>query len=207
MSAIIKKPVAILISGNGSNLQSLIDVCVNPDFPARIVLVISNKAEAYGLKRAEAAKIPTAVINHKDYADRESFDTALHEVIVAGKAEYVCLAGFMRLLTPGIVQKWQGRMLNIHPALLPSFKGINTHERALEAGVKIHGCTVHHVVPEMDSGPIILQAALPVLPDDTAETLGKRVLALEHMIYPLALSQVITGRKSNVAGSKDYIIS
>lgn len=193
MQALLKKPVAVLISGNGSNLQALIDACAQPEFPAKIALVISNKEEAYGLKRAEAAKIPTKVINHKDYSDRESFDQALHEAIVASKAEYVCLAGFMRLLTPSFVNKWQGRMLNIHPSLLPALKGTYTHERAIKEGHTKHGCTVHYVVPEMDSGPIILQASLEILKTDTPETLAKRVLELEHDIYPRALKKAITG--------------
>ncbi len=190
--SIDKKKIAVLISGNGSNLQSLIDACAEPDFPGRIVLVISNKDDAYGLRRAEANRIPTQIIRHKNFPDRETFDEELHKAITASGAEYVCLAGFMRLLTPGFVNKWQGRMLNIHPALLPSFKGINTHEQAIATGVKIHGCTVHYVVPEMDSGPIIMQAAVPVLPDDTPETLKQRVLKLEHVIYPRSLKKVIT---------------
>jgi len=202
-----KKSIAVLISGSGSNLQSLIDACAKPDFPAKIVLVISNKDDAYGLQRAEAANIPTQVICHKDYPDRESFDSALHNAIIASKVEYVCLAGFMRLLTAGFVGKWQGKMINIHPALLPSFKGINTHEQAIEAGVKIHGCTVHYVVPEMDSGPIIIQAAVPVLQGDTPETLGKRVLQYEHIIYPLALQKMILSVAVVPVEDKDFIIS
>lgn len=202
-----KRKIAVLISGNGSNLQALIDACTSPGFPAEIALVISNKPEAYGLKRAQDAHIPLKVISHLEFPERTLFDSALHEAIVASDAEYVCLAGFMRLLTPGFVEKWQGRMLNIHPALLPSFKGIHTHERALEAGVKIHGATVHYVVPEMDSGPIIVQAAVPVLAEDTAETLGKRVLAAEHVIYPLALRNVIMGNRKNTDGGSSVIIS
>lgn len=203
----IKKPVAVLISGSGSNLQALIDACAAPDFPARIVLVLSNKDEAYGLQRAKAANIPTQIIRHKDYPDRDTFDTALHEAIAASGAEYVCLAGFMRLLTAGFVEKWQGKMINIHPALLPSFKGIHTHERALEAGVKIHGATVHHVVPEMDSGPIIIQAAVPVMAEDTPETLGKRVLEVEHKIYPLALRKIVTGESITASGNTPFLIA
>jgi phosphoribosylglycinamide formyltransferase-1 len=202
----VKKPIAVLISGSGSNLQALIDACAVPDFPAKIVLVISNKEEAYGLKRAQAAQIPTQIIRHKDYPNREAFDSALDEAIRAVCAEYVCLAGFMRLLTPGFVGKWNEKMLNIHPSLLPLFKGVHTHEQALAAGVKIHGCTVHYVVPEMDSGPIIMQAAVPVLPDDTAEILGKRVLECEHIIYPHALRKVIL-KESQPTDSKSCIIS
>lgn len=204
----IKKAVAVLISGNGSNLQSLIDACEKPDFPARIVLVISNKDESYGLKRAEKAKIPTTIIRHKDYPDRDSFDAELHKAITGSKAEYVCLAGFMRLLTASFVDKWQGRMLNIHPALLPSFKGMNTHERAIEAGVRIHGATVHYVIAEMDSGPIIMQAAVPVAANDTTDTLGKRVLEAEHLIYPLALQKAISGTETIVnISEKNFLIS
>lgn len=185
-----KKKTAVLISGSGSNLQALIDACAAPEFPAEIIRVISNKAEAYGLTRAQAAGISTQVISHKDYPDRESFDTALHEALVACGAEIVCLAGFMRLLTPGFVEKWQGRMLNIHPSLLPAYKGLHTHRRALEAGETEAGCTVHFVVPEMDAGPILAQARVPIQPGDTESTLAARVLEQEHKIYPEALRQV-----------------
>ena len=194
----MKKKVAVLISGGGSNLQALIDACKDEEFPASIGLVLSNKADAYGLKRAEAAKIPTLVINHKDFPDREAFDTAMNKALMQAGIEFVCLAGFMRLLTPGFVNQWTGRMINIHPSLLPSFKGIRTHEQALAAGVKIHGCSVHHVVPEMDAGPLIIQAAVPVLAGDSPETLGARVLAAEHIIYPLALKTVLKGDKDNL---------
>jgi len=194
----VKKKVAVLISGGGSNLQALIDACKDEEFPASIGLVLSNKADAYGLKRAEAAKIPTLVINHKDFPDREAFDTAMNKALMQAGIEFVCLAGFMRLLTPGFVNQWTGRMINIHPSLLPSFKGIRTHEQALAAGVKIHGCSVHHVVPEMDAGPLIIQAAVPVLAGDSPETLGARVLAAEHIIYPLALKTVLKGDKDNL---------
>ncbi len=186
-----KAPIAVLISGNGSNLQALIDACAAPDFPAKIVTVICNKDEAFGLKRAEKAEIPTQIIRNKDYTTREEFDEALHKAIVASGAEFVCLAGFMRLLTPGFVAKWQSRMINIHPSLLPAFKGMHTHEEALAAGVKTHGCTVHYVVAEMDSGPIIMQAEVPVLAGDTPETLGARVLEKEHKVYPQALKKMI----------------
>lgn len=189
----MKKNVAVLISGGGSNLQALIDACADPEFPARIVHVISNKDDAYGLERAKKANIPVSIIRHKEFPDRDAFDAALHDAIVKTGAEFVCLAGFMRLLTAGFVNKWVGKMINIHPSLLPSFKGMHTHAEALKVGVKIHGCSVHHVVAEMDSGPLILQAAVPVLAGDTAETLGARVLAAEHKIYPLALKQLIEG--------------
>jgi phosphoribosylglycinamide formyltransferase 1 len=187
----MKKNTAVLISGGGSNLQALIDACKDPDFPARIVLVISNKNDAYGLARARKANIPTQVISHKDFPDREAFDGAIHAALVQCGADIICLAGFMRLLTAGLVSKWTGRMINIHPSLLPAFRGMDTHKQALGAGVKIHGCTVHHVVPEMDAGPIIIQAAVPVLAGDSPETLGARVLVAEHKIYPLALRALI----------------
>lgn len=186
--------VGVLISGRGSNMASLIEAAAAPGFPARIVTVISNRAGAGGLERAAGAGIATRVIDHKAHADRESFDAALDAALEAAQVDLVCLAGFMRLLTPGFTEKWRGRMLNIHPALLPSFRGLHTHERALEAGVKIHGCTVHFVTPEMDVGPIIMQAAVPVLEGDTAETLAARVLAQEHVIYPAALRLVSEGR-------------
>jgi phosphoribosylglycinamide formyltransferase-1 len=189
-----KTPVAVLISGNGTNLQALIDACELPGYPAKIVRVISSRENAYGLKRAEEAGIETLVIRHKDFSDREAFDTALHAALLASGAEFVCLAGFMRILTPEFVGKWEGRILNIHPSLLPSFKGMHTHEAALAEGVKIHGCTVHFVVPEMDSGPIVIQAAVPVLPDDTAESLAARVLKAEHQIYPYALRRLASGK-------------
>jgi phosphoribosylglycinamide formyltransferase 1 len=190
--------VAVLISGNGSNLQALIDACAAPDFPAEIVHVISNHAEAYGLMRAERAGIATLVINHKTFPDREAFDAALHEALVECNAELVCLAGFMRLLTPGFVTKWQGRMINIHPSLLPAFKGLHTHRLAIETGVKFAGCSVHFVVPEMDAGPLIIQSAVPVLPNDTEKSLAERVLAQEHQIYPQALKWLAEGRLSVV---------
>lgn len=193
----MKKPIAVLISGSGSNLQALIDACAQPDFPARIVLVLSNKEDAYGLTRAREASLPTHIIRHKDFPDRQAFDAALHEAILHSGAELVCLAGFMRLLTPGFVNQWPSKMLNIHPSLLPLFKGMHTHAQALEAGVKIHGCTVHYVVPEMDAGPIIAQAAVPVLAGDTADSLGARVLKAEHSIYPMALRHVIEGGGEN----------
>ena len=187
----MKTPIAVLISGSGSNLQALIDACSKPEFPAKIVTVISNKADAYGIERAKKSGIATEIINHKDFSDREEFDAELHNRIIKNGAEFVCLAGFMRLLTAGFVNKWQNKMINIHPSLLPSFKGIYSHRDAIAAKVKIHGCTVHWVVPEMDAGEIIIQAAVPVLIDDTRETLGARVLKQEHIIYPLALQKAL----------------
>jgi phosphoribosylglycinamide formyltransferase-1 len=189
-----KPRVAVLISGRGSNMMSLIEAAAAPDFPAEIAVVISNRPDAHGLARAQACNIPTRTVDHKAHADRAAFDAALDAVLVEEQADLVCLAGFMRLLTAPFVEKWAGRMINIHPALLPSFKGLHTHERALAEGVLIHGCTVHFVTPEMDVGPILMQAAVPVLDADTPETLGARVLAQEHVIYPAALRMVADGR-------------
>ena len=186
--------VGVLISGRGSNLQALIDACASRDFPAQIVTVISNNADAHGIKRAHAAAIPSQAIDPRDFADRESFDAALDEALAAAGAMFVCLAGFMRLLTPGFVNRWRDRLINIHPSLLPSFRGVHTHERALDAGVRLAGCTVHFVRPEMDHGPIIVQAAVPVAADDTPETLAERILAAEHRCYPLALRLIAEGR-------------
>lgn len=182
-----RKKVAVLVSGSGSNLQALIDACAAPDFPAAIVLVISNKAEAYGLTRAKNAGIPTCLIPHAEFTTREAFDDAIHQALVEHDIDMVCLAGFMRLLTPGFVAKWHGRMLNIHPSLLPAFKGLRTHREALKAGVAEHGCTVHLVTPELDAGPVLMQAKVPVLPGDTEATLAARVLEQEHILYPQAL--------------------
>lgn len=179
--------IGVLISGSGSNLQALIDACAAPDFPAEIVLVISNKAEAYGLQRAQKAGIATHILSHRAYPDRESYDTALTAALAEAQVDLVCLAGFMRLVTPGFVARWYNRLINIHPSLLPSFKGLHAPAQALAAGVKIAGCTVHFVRAEMDSGPIIAQAAVPVHPDDTAETLAARILTQEHVIYPQAV--------------------
>jgi phosphoribosylglycinamide formyltransferase-1 len=201
VSGVAKKRVAILISGRGSNMASLIAAAGHPDYPAEIALVCSNRPEAAGLARAAEAGIATFALDHKPFGkDREGYERALHKRLEAEQIDIVCMAGFMRLLTPWFVSQWQGRMLNIHPALLPSFKGLNTHERALEAGVKIHGATVHFVAPEMDSGPIVIQEAVPVLEDDSAETLGARVLDAEHRIYPAALAMVARGQVAIVDG-------
>ena len=190
-----KKRVAILISGRGSNMMALVEAAVAPDFPAEIALVLSNRPDAAGLDWAASRGIRTASIDHKTYGkDREAFERAMQGVLEDNSIDLVCLAGFMRVLTPWFVAQWQGRMLNIHPALLPSYRGLHTHERALEDGVKIHGCTVHFVVPEMDAGPIILQAAVPVEDSDDADALAARVLAQEHRIYPQALALVAADR-------------
>jgi phosphoribosylglycinamide formyltransferase-1 len=189
-----RKRVGVLISGRGSNLQALIDACVEPDFPAEIVTVISNRPDAYGLERARVAGIAAAVVDHKTYRSREDFDAALHALLEEAGCELICNAGFMRLLTEGFTEAWRDRQLNIHPSLLPAFRGLHPHERALEAGVRITGATVHFVRHEMDAGPIILQAAVPVLAGDTAETLAARVLEAEHIIYPRALALVAAGQ-------------
>jgi phosphoribosylglycinamide formyltransferase 1 len=196
-----RKRVAILISGRGSNMTALIEAAKEPDYPAEVVLVFSNKPDAEGLKRAAAAGIPTAIVDHARHGkDREAFERALDDTLKARCIDLICLAGFMRLLTPAFVGRWEGRMLNIHPALLPAFKGLDTHERALAAGVKIHGASVHFVVPEMDSGPIVAQGAVAIHDDDNAQTLASRVLAVEHRIYPLALRLVADGRVRIVDG-------
>ena len=186
--------VAVLISGRGSNLQSLIEACARPGFPAEIKLVISNRADAMGLARAAQAGIPSTVIPHRDYPSRETFDAALTAALEQSGAELVCLAGFMRLLTPSFVARWRDRLVNIHPSLLPAFPGLDTHARALAAGVRFAGCTVHFVRAEMDEGPIIVQAAVPVLDGDNADSLAARVLAAEHKAYPLALKLIGEGR-------------
>lgn len=188
-----RRRVGILISGGGSNMAVLIAAAAAADFPAEIAVVVSNRPEAGGLAKAAAAGVATAVVDHKAYPDRPSFEEAVDAVLAAHGVELVCLAGFMRLLTPGFVTRWHDRMLNIHPALLPSYKGLHTHERALADGVKIAGATVHLVRPEMDVGPIIAQGAVPVLTDDTAETLAARVLSVEHRLYPLALRLIASG--------------
>lgn len=189
---------AVLISGNGSNLQALIDAAKNPSYPAQITLVISNNPEAFGLKRAEDAGIPTAVIEHGNFPTREAFDAMLDTALVSHHIELVCLAGFMRILSDGFVEKWHGRLLNIHPSLLPKYKGLDTHRRAIEAGDREHGATVHWVTPELDAGEIILQESLAIAPDDTPETLKQRVHALEHELYPEALRGVAAGVRHNL---------
>jgi phosphoribosylglycinamide formyltransferase-1 len=194
-----KKRVAVLISGRGSNMVALIEAAKAEDYPAEIVLVVSNQPDAAGLARAREAGIETAIIDHLQFGeDRESFEQALDAQLQQHHTDLVCLAGFMRLLTPSFVRRWSGRMLNIHPALLPQFKGLHTHRRALEAGVERHGATVHFVVPEMDSGPIVAQESVPVLEDDTEETLARRVLEVEHRIYPQALRLVAEGRATSL---------
>ena len=185
--------VVVLISGAGSNLQALIDSTA-ADNPMRIRAVISNRADAYGLQRAEAAGIPTGILDHKLYADRASFDKALIELIDGYDADLVVLAGFMRILSSDFVRHFYGRLLNIHPSLLPKFKGMHTHQRALQAGEQEHGCSVHFVTEELDGGPVVLQAIIPILSGDTPESLTQRVHTQEHRIYPLAARWFAEGR-------------
>ena len=191
-----RKRTSILISGRGSNMAALIAAAADPSFPAEIALVISNDPEANGLKMAAQNGIPTRTIARKDHASREEHDAAIDEALQECGAELVCLAGYMRRLTAGFVEKWSGRMINIHPALLPAFRGLDTHRAALAAGVRIHGCTVHFVTAEVDAGPIVAQAAVPVLAEDDEARLAARVLKAEHRLYPLALSLVASGRVS-----------
>lgn len=189
-----RQKVGVLISGRGSNMLSLIRAAQAPDYPAEIALVLSNRPDAGGVERAASFGIATAVVDHKPFGrDREAFEKAVDAELQAAGIELVALAGFMRLLSPWLVERWAGHMLNIHPALLPSFKGLDTHERALETGVKLHGATVHFVSSEMDAGPIIMQGAVPVLDGDTPDTLGARVLEVEHRIYPEALALIASG--------------
>lgn len=186
--------LGVLISGRGSNLQALIDAASAADWPAEIALVISNKAEAAGLTRAEAAGIPTCVLSHRGHADRAAFDATMTAALREAGVELVCLAGFMRLLSPQFVEAWHDRLINIHPSLLPAFRGLHVHEQAIEAGVRFTGCTVHFVRAEMDDGPIIVQAAVPVLQDDTPDSLAARVLLAEHRCYPQAVKWIAEGR-------------
>ncbi len=196
--------ISVMISGGGTNLQALIDACARDNFPAQIALVLSNKIDAYGLERAKKADIPTKVINHKDYESREAFETEIDTALKEVDTELVCLAGFMRILGANFVNGWKDRMINIHPSLLPSYKGLHTHERAIEDGVRFAGCTVHYVRPEMDDGPIILQAAVAIAADETPESLAARVLLAEHKIYPEAV-KLIAERRIRIRGHKAII--
>ena len=196
----MKRRVAILISGRGSNMAALIEAAKAPDFPAAIVAVISNRADAPGLQTAAANGIATKVIESKPFGrDRAAFEAALQRALDENNVELICLGGFMRLFTAEFVQRWYGRMLNIHPSLLPSFPGLDPHGQALQAGVKISGATVHFVIPETDAGPIIMQGAVTVADDDTAETLSQRILGIEHRIYPEAL-RLLAGGKLRLEG-------
>jgi phosphoribosylglycinamide formyltransferase-1 len=185
---------AVLISGRGSNLSALIDAARPADYPAEIALVISNREDAEGLSVAKDAGVPTKIIPHKNYASREEFDATIDAALREANIALVCEAGFMRIHSEWFVKRWEGRLLNIHPSLLPAFPGIRVHQQALDAGVKISGCTVHFIVPELDSGPIVAQAAVPVGLDDTAETLAARILEQEHVLYPRALELLAQGK-------------
>jgi phosphoribosylglycinamide formyltransferase-1 len=196
--------VGVLISGRGSNLQALIAACAKPDFPAEIVCVISNKDDAKGLEYARAASIPTLVIAHRDYADRPIFEAALNAALEYHEVQLVCLAGFMRILTSWFVNHWHDRLINIHPSLLPSFPGMSTHQKVLDYGAKLSGCTIHFVRAGTDNGPIVLQAAVPVMNGDTEESLAARVLVAEHKAYPTALRLIAEGRV-NVVEERTFI--
>ncbi|MEG3349904.1 MULTISPECIES: phosphoribosylglycinamide formyltransferase [Novacetimonas] len=192
MTAMTKRPIGILISGRGSNMGALIAACAAPDYPARIAIVISNNPDAPGLETARAAGLATKAIDHRTFGrERAAHERVIDAALRDAGVEVVCLAGYMRLLTPFLTQAWAGRMLNIHPSLLPSFPGLHTHERALQAGVRLHGCTVHLVTEVMDEGPIIGQAAVPVLSGDTPDSLAARILTQEHLLYPAALHRVL----------------
>ena len=186
--------IAVLVSGNGSNLQALIDAQHGKQLSGQIVGVLSNKAEAYALRRAEDANIATAVISHQNFPNRESFDVAMHQQLLAWQVDLVILAGFMRILTPEFVSQWQGKMLNIHPSLLPFYKGMNTHQRVLNTGDRLHGCTVHFVTAELDAGQSIAQSVIQVSLQDTAESLAQRVHQLEHFIYPQVAQWLCNGQ-------------
>lgn len=194
--------VGILISGRGSNMAALLHASRTPDYPATVALVLSNQPDAPGIALAAAAGVPTAAIDHRQFrGDRAAHEAAIDAALRQAGVEIVCLAGYMRLLTPFLVTGWQGRMLNVHPSLLPAFPGLHTHARALAAGVKLHGCTVHLVTQAMDEGPILAQAAVPVLPDDTEDSLAARVLVQEHRLYPAALAAFAAGRPGPAAAS------
>lgn len=199
-----RRRVAVLISGGGTNLQALIDACRRPGASAEIVRVISDRPDAFGLTRAGRAGIPADIVDRRNHGSKAAFEAAVQASLDAAGAELVCLAGFMRLLSPDFVEAWRDRMLNIHPSLLPAFRGLHTHERALAAGVRVTGCTVHVVRAEVDSGPIVVQAAVPVLPDDDRDSLAARVLAAEHRCYPLALELFASGR-ARVVGERVVI--
>lgn len=190
----MKKRVAVLISGRGSNMRSLIAAAAAPDFPAEIALVISNIGSAQGVQFAADADIPAEIIPHKAFASREAFDRAVSAHLEEARIDIVCLAGFMRILSDWFATRWQGRLINIHPSLLPLFKGTHVHEQALQAGVRVSGCTVHFVVPELDAGPIIDQAVVRVEPGDTPDSLAARVLVEEHKLYPAALKYLAEGK-------------
>jgi phosphoribosylglycinamide formyltransferase-1 len=189
-----KTRVAVLISGSGTNLQALLDAAQDPAYPAQIVLVISNRPDAFGLARAQNAGVKAQTLDHKSFASRADFDAALDHALRAHNIDLVCLAGFMRQLTPGFVDKWTNKLINVHPALLPAFPGLDVQQRAIDAGARFSGCTVHFVTAEMDAGPILVQAVVPILGDDTADSLSDRIRVQEHRAFPLALKLVAEGR-------------
>lgn len=188
------KNIVILISGRGSNMEAIVQACAAESWPARVAAVVSNRPDAAGLGFAQARGIATAVVDHKQFADRDAFDAELARVVHTFEPDVLVLAGFMRILTPGFVQQFEGRMVNVHPSLLPAFPGLHTHRRAIEAGCKVAGATVHFVTAELDHGPIIAQAAVPVLPGDTEDTLAGRVLTREHVMYPRAVRWLVSGQ-------------
>jgi phosphoribosylglycinamide formyltransferase-1 len=196
--------LGVLISGRGSNLRSLIAACAEPDYPAEIALVVSNIANAGGLEFANRSGIPNIVINHKDFTNRAAFDSAVEAELLKAGVELVCLAGFMRIVGPEFLTRWADKVINIHPSLLPSFRGLHVHEQALAAGVKLSGCTVHIVRPAVDDGPILVQAAVPVIADDTPDTLAARILEAEHKIYPLAV-RLIAEKRVRIEGDRALI--
>lgn len=206
MSNTVKR-VVVLISGGGSNMVALADACAAPDFPAEIVGVLSDKKAAGGLAKAEARGISTFAFERKDYASKAEHEAAVLDALSALKPDLICLAGYMRLLSADFIRPYEGRILNIHPSLLPLFPGLHTHQRAIDAGMKVAGCTVHFVTEGMDEGPIIAQAAVPILADDTAETLAARVLTVEHRTYPLALKLIASGGRSFPSDPDAKIIS
>ena len=189
-----KKRVGILISGRGSNMRAIVEAACNPDYPAQVICVVSNKADAGGLDYARAQGIVTHVVDHKNYASREDFDAAVNGYLQSQRLDLIVCAGFMRIMTPVLIEPWAGRMINIHPSLLPLYRGLHTHERALAAGDKEHGCTVHFVTTELDGGPIVAQVRVPILPGDTVESLEARVLVEEHKLYPIALAKVASAK-------------
>lgn len=196
-----KKRVAVLISGRGSNMLALVEAAGDPNFPAEIVGVISDKADAKGLNAAAAHGIEAIALPRGDYASKEAHDAAIDAELTRLNADIVCLAGYMRLLTPGLAEKWAGKIINIHPSLLPLFKGLDTHNRAIESGMRVHGCSVHFVTAELDDGPVIAQGVVPILPGDDEDKLAARILTVEHKLYPLAVRLVATG-KARMEGGK-----
>lgn len=196
-----KLRLGVMISGSGTNLQALIDACETADYPAEISVVISNRPIAKGLERAQKAGIEAVAIDHKLYDDRADFEEAIHDCLKEHRVQLVCLAGFMRILNPEFVNRWKDRMINIHPSLLPSYKGLHTHARAIEDGVRFGGCTIHYVRPEMDNGPIIMQTAIPIATDETEESLAAKTLAYEHQMYPAAVRMIAEG-KARVSGNR-----